>query len=178
MTRTGEPLFTGIRTYRHPTGLFGFRHPSDWERDDLTEDREGVIVAPVPEDPATYFGIWATPLDITVEADDLPELREGFDTGLAKLADVEVELAQEDAVGNIVRVERVLTFSEAGGVRKRKLWALYLDKWQVLVIYQGSSLEQYDYWLPMGNYCFNTFELPESLWFATDPELRPNPRRS
>lgn len=173
-TRSGLPLFTGITTYRDPLGRFSFRHPSDWLRADLEEDREGVHVRPEQDDLSTYFAIWISSCDTHVTAGDLPELRRGFDDGMARLPGLNVEFASEDTLNNIVRVERLLTFTESGrSRRKRKTWALYVDTFQILVAYQGSTVREYDYWLPMGNYCFQTFELPHELWFATDPELQP-----
>ena len=29
----------------------------------------------------------------------------------------------------------------------------------------------YEHWLPMGNYAYGTFQIPEALWFATDRDL-------
>ncbi len=170
--RSGLPLFTGITTYRDEQGRFSFRHPSDWIRDELADDREGVIIRPEADDPDTYFAVWVSPLETAVVADDLPELRSGFDDGLTALPDVTVESDRDDLYGNIVKVERLFTFTEGGATRKRRVWGMYVDTWQVLVSFQGSTVGEYDYWLPMGNYCYATFELPEALWFATDPELQ------
>jgi hypothetical protein len=173
MTRTGLPVFTGITTYQDQDGRFKFRHPSDWDRDELAEDRDGVIVRPEPDDDDTYFAVWIQALDIVVAADDLPELRDGLDAGMAQLPEAVVTPLREDTYGNIVKVERSVDFVEAGVTRRRKVWGLYADKWQLLVTYQGSTVDEYEYWLPMANYCYNTFELPEALWFATDPEVNP-----
>ena len=49
---------------------------------------------------------------------------------------------------------------------------MYADHWQYTVVYQGASVEEFAYWLPMGNYCFTAFQLPLALWFATDPAVR------
>ena len=38
-----------------------------------------------------------------------------------------------------------------------------------VVVFQGETPEEYHYWLPMGNYCFTSFQLPMALWYATDP---------
>ncbi len=170
--RSGLPMFTGITTYRDPLGRFSFRHPSDWIRDDLADDREGLIIRPEPDDQDTYFAVWVSPLEERVVADDLPDLRRGFDDGLQALPDAAVESSHEDLYGNIIKLDRLVTFTEAGATRKRRVWGMYVDTWQVLISFQGSVPGEYDYWLPMGNYCYATFELPEALWFATDPELQ------
>lgn len=41
-----------------------------------------------------------------------------------------------------------------------------------MLVWQGSTVDEYDYWLPMGNYSYATFEIPEALWFATDRDLK------
>lgn len=170
-TRTGRPRFTGIRSYDDPQGRFEFRHPSGWVRSTLDDDLDGIIVRPEPDDEATYFAVWVTRLDVSVVADDLPDLRAGFDDGLGRLADIAVEAGSENTYNNIVRLERTVTFTEDGATRKRRVWGLYADTWQYIVAFQGSTVEEFHYWLPMGNYCFTAFNLPQALWFATDPAL-------
>ncbi len=103
---------------------------------------------------------------------DLPVLVEGFDAGLGKLADVVIESSKDDTFNDIIRLERYLTFTDDGHTRRRRMWAMYAAQWQLLIVYQGSSVEEFDYWEAMANYCFSSFELPQELWFATDPELR------
>lgn len=170
--RSGLPSFTGVTTYRDPEGRFEFRHPSDWERAELADDRDGVIVRPEVDDPDTYFAVWISSLPEPVIAADLSELQRGFDDGLARLADARVESATETTYGEIVKLDRVLTFSDGGEKRKRRVWGMYVHAWQVLVIWQGSDEHEYDYWYPMANYCFSLFRLPDELWFLTDPEMQ------
>lgn len=173
--RVGRPRFTGVTTYVDPQGRFEFRHPSDWLRSELDNDLDGVIVRPEPDDEATYFAVAVTRLEVAVVADDLATLRDGLDDGLSQLADIEIEQTKEATYNNIVRLERTVTFTEDGHTRKRRLWSLYADHWQYLIAFQGSTVEEFHYWLPMGNYCFSAFNLPQALWYATDPELRGEP---
>lgn len=132
-----------------------------------------MIVGPdLVADPATYLAVWVSRLPSPVVQADLPVLSEGFDAGLAKLPELVVESSQDTNYNDIVRLERYLTFAEDGVTRKRRMWAMYAAQWQLLVVYQGKDVEEFDYWEAMANYCYATFELPEQLWFATDPELR------
>lgn len=174
----GLPAFTGITTYRDPQGRFEFRHPAGWIRSDLDDDLDGVFVRPEEEEENTYFAIWVSSLPEKVVAADLPELKAGFDDGLTRLTDLQVESESDRTYGNIVKLERVLTFSEDAGdapsekvTRKRRVWGMYVDTFQIVVVWQGSSVKEYDYWYPMGNYCFAMFKLPDELWFATDPDV-------
>ena len=167
--RTGRPQFTGVTTYTDSQGRYEFRHPSDWFRAELDGDGDGVMVGPEPGDEATHFAVAVTDLGLGVVADDLEVLRGGFDEGLSVLADLAVESARDDTYNDIIKLERTLTFSEEGMTRRRRVWSLYADHWQFTVVYQGASVEEFQYWLPMGNYCFTAFQLPLALWFATDP---------
>jgi hypothetical protein len=169
--RSERPQFTGVTTFTDAQGRYEFRHPSDWFRDDLDDDIDGVIIGPDRADEATHFAVAVTDLGLSVVAEDLEVLRQGFDDGLGALADLTVESSQDDTYNDIIKLERTLTFSEDGATRKRRVWSLYADHWQFTVIYQGSSVEEYHYWLPMGNYCFTAFQLPMALWFATDPVI-------
>jgi hypothetical protein len=175
--RTGRPRFTGVHTHHDPQGRFEFRHPWGWVASDLDDDLDGIIVRPEADDEATYFAIWLTALEVSVTADDLPDLKAGFDDGLARLQDVQIEESTDNVYNNIVKLDRTLTYTENGFTRKRRVWGLYADYWQYVVAFQGSTVEEYHYWLPMGNYCFTSFNLPQALWFATDPKVyqRPDP---
>ena len=147
--RTGRPRFTGVHTYDDPQGRFQFRYPWDWEESELDDDLDGVIVRPEVDEDATYVAIWAKALETSVVAEDLPELKSGFDQGLLQLPDAEILKAEENTYNNIVKVEREFTFTEDGHTRKRRAWALYADYWQFLVVFQGATVEEYEYWLPM-----------------------------
>jgi len=104
-------------------------------------------------------------------AEDLEDLKLGLDEGLSQLSECKVEAASGEPLGNLIKFERIFTFQEDGMIRKRRLWLLYVDKWQMVLTWQGATEEEYDYWLSMGNYFFFTFEIPQALWFATDRDL-------
>ena len=176
-TRTGRPRFTGVTTFTDPLGRYEFRHPSDWFRTSLDGDLDGVIVGPDRDDQATHFAVAVLDLGVGVTADDLPLLRAGFERGIAALPDVSVEAARDDTYNDIVKLERTLTFADQTSddqreVRKRRVWSMYADHWQFTVLFQGATVDEYAYWLPMGNYCFTAFQLPMALWYATDPAAR------
>ncbi len=172
--RSGRPQFVGLTTYSDAQGRFEFRHPAGWIRAEL-EELDGVIIRPEADEQSTYFAVGVTPLEFGVVADDLATLRSGFDDGLAQLADAEIVDSRDDTYNDIVKLERTFTFTEDGHTRKRRVWAMYADTWQYLIAYQGATVEEFDYWLPMGNYCFTAFTLPQALWFATDPSMRGGP---
>ena len=167
------PQFTGITGYQEPGGRFAFRYPWDWHAEGLGQGRDGVILTPDRTDPDTYVAAWISPLPAAVAAEDLPPLRDGFDEGLATLPDLHVLDSRDEALGNLVKLERTVTFSDGGATRKRLLWAIYAGSMQLLFVYQGGSPQAYAYWLPMGNYCCATLRLADEIWYASDPGLRP-----
>lgn len=173
MTRPERPRFYGVRTYQDPQGRFSFRFPMGWHEFELDDDRDGIMVSPEEDDPATFVAMWITKLDTHVVAEDADDLRSGADDGLASLPDCEILTSSEDLLGNLVKFERVYTFNDRGVTRKRRTWIMYVDTWQMVFTWQGSTPEEYHYWLPMGNYAFATFNIPEALWFATDRDLSP-----
>ncbi len=171
MSERDGPYFTSLHTYADPLGRFSIRVPGDWHEFELEDDREGVMVSPQDDQPTTYVGVWISKLTEHVVAEDLDVLREGVQQGLEQLDDLKVESSQDDTLSNLVKFERIYTFDDAGVTRKRRVWMMYVDTWAMVVVYQGETPEEYDYWLPMGNYCFSTFDLPHELWFATDRDL-------
>ena len=171
MGKQEAPRWYGIRTYIDPKGRFRFRYPTGWHEFQLADDRDGVMYSPHASDPETWFSVWITRLDEAVVAEDMPDLRAGVDAGLEQLADCQVESATERVLSNLVKFKRIYTFQDRGVVRKRKVWLLYVDQWLFVVTWQGETVEQYHYWLPMGNYSFMHLTLPPELWFATDRDL-------
>ncbi|WP_188195690.1 hypothetical protein [Nonomuraea sp. SYSU D8015] len=164
------PQFTGITRYRDPRGRFSFRYPWDWHTDRLDQDREGVMLRPDADDPDTYVAAWVSTLPADVTVGDLPELRDGFDAGLATLPERDVLEAREDTVGGAVQVERTATFREGEHIRQRCIRALYAGRIQLVFVYQGATRGAYAYWLAMGNYCWATLQLAEEIWYGADPE--------
>ncbi|MGP3920203.1 hypothetical protein [Nonomuraea sp. 10N515B] len=165
------PKFTGITRYRDPRGRFSFRYPWDWHTDCLDQDREGVMLRPDADDPDTYVAAWVSTLPADVTIGDLPELRDGFDAGLATLPERNILEAREDTVGGAVEMERTITFREGENIRQRCIRALYAGRTQLVFVYQGATRGAYAYWLPMGNYCWATLQLAEEIWYGADPEL-------
>jgi hypothetical protein len=130
-----------------------------------------VLFSPEAENPQTWFSVWVSRLDANVVAEDLEDLQLGVDEGLAQLADCKIELSSEEPLGNLIKFERIFTFREDDVIRKRRMWIMYVDTWQMVVTYQGATEEEYEYWLSMGNHSFHHFTIPEALWFATDRDL-------
>ena len=170
MAERQPPRFYGVRTYQDPYGRFIFRYPTGWHEFQL-EGREGVMYSPLATNPQTWFSVWVDELEQEAVAEDIDDLREAVDEGLRELEDVKVESGSEEALGNLLKFERIFTFAENGVTRKRKFWILYVAKWLIVATWQGETEEEYEYWLPMGNYAFNTFTLPPTMWFMTDRDL-------
>ena len=171
MIEREAPRFTGVANYDDPKGRFRFRFPTDWNQYELEDDREGRLFAPDPSDLQTYFAVWVSELEQAVVAEDMEDLKAGVAEGLAQLPSSHVESESETVMGNLIKFERVLTFTQDGAVRKRKSWILYVDRWTIVLTWQGSSVEEYEYWLAMANYSFATFNVADELWFATDRDL-------
>ena len=107
------------------------------------------MYSPHAENPQTWFSVWVVDLKEKIVAEDLPVLRQGVEQGLAKLDDVQIEESTDNALSNLVKFERIFTFRDGEARRKWKQWQLYVDHWLMVVTYQGESLEEYDYWLPI-----------------------------
>ena len=147
MTTQDTPKFTGTEMYRDPLGRFSVWHPSDWAEFEIKEGvpkargkktkarltaakkateeqplpvREGTGYAPNPDDPHTSFSVWVSPLPEKAEAEDLEELRQAVDEGLTALQDCAVEHTKDDALGNLLKFERVYEFTEDGQRRRRR----------------------------------------------------------
>ena len=48
---------------------------------------------------------------------------------------------------------------------------IYAHTWLFSLTWQGSSVEEYEYWYAMANQSFHTLEMPQELMFATDRDF-------
>ena len=168
------PLFRGVENVSDDKGLLSFRVPSDWSRAELDDDRNGMMFLPDIDDPDTHLSFWVSKLEQPIKQEDQADLRDGIAKGLESLPNCVVESESDDSYGNLIKFERIFTYGEDLR-RKRRSWYLYVDEWALVIAYQGATPEHYEYWLPMGNYAFATFNVPEWLWYATDRDLKFRP---
>lgn len=175
MSKRPGPRFVGVRTHIDPLGRYTFRYPTGWHQFELEDNRDGVMYSPIATNPQTYFAVWATKLEDKVVVEDFDDLLAGIAEGLNGLPGFKLEESGNDFFGDLLKFDRLFTFEDNGIQRKRHIWLLYVDIWQIVVTFQGETPAEYAYWLPMGNYCFNAFNLPAELWFATDRELNGMP---
>jgi len=171
--RPPQPKFTGVDTFSDVHGRYQFRYPTDWARYELDGHPEGVMFSPYAnqESPKTFISAYAVPLEFEVVAEDMDDLAPAVLEGLHQFEAVQIEHQADDAYGNLLKFDRTFTFREGDNVRKRHTWILYVGTWQIVFAYQGETVEDYDYWLPMGNTMFFHVTIPESFWFATDRDL-------
>jgi hypothetical protein len=123
------------------------------------------------ESPRTFISAYAIKLDFEVMAEDLEDLKAAVAEGLNQFKSTTIEQSTDDAMGNLLKFERLFTFVEDGVTRKRRTWILYVATHQIVFTYQGETVEDYEYWLPMGNTMFFHTKIPDSFWFATDRDL-------
>lgn len=164
------PKYTGIRTYRDPQGLFMFRYPSAWHLHDLADGRNGIMVSP-QQDPKTWFAAWSVQLQDAVTAEDMEILREGIEEGLWQFSNLDIESTSDDTFENLIRFQRTYTFELDGVTRKRRARMLYVYRWLIVMLAEGETVAEYDYWHLMLHDCFDSFDLAPELWFASKREL-------
>jgi hypothetical protein len=161
MTSTAEkrPAFEGLILEENRDWIYSFWYPKGWHRFQLSHERIGVLCSPSTQDPLTFFSVEVTPLEASIQADDLQVLIEGAQEGLRQLPDLDVELAQEFAAGGRIEIERICTFRDQEATRKRRIRLIYDRDKLYTVLSQGATEDEYTYWLPMLNYCHLTFQV-------------------
>ncbi len=144
----GNPRYTGMRRHIDPGG-FAFWYPSDWHRTDMVDGHQGVIYSPYPDGFDTSFSAEKQMLKFAVHQSDVPTLRDGFTAGLQALPGIEVESQDETITSTVIFFEARFTFLEGEARRKRWVRLVYWGKGQLSLIAQGSTPEEFEYWLPM-----------------------------
>lgn len=171
MTNRPAPKFTGVDTYADSKGRYTIRFATDWHKFDLDHGLEGVLFSPHPTNTNTYVAIWCQALDVQAEARDADDIAKAFDEGLGQLNQYTLLEGDNVVIGNLIKLERFYTFEENGIIRKRKVWAMYVGKWLMVLTYQGETVEEWDHWYAMANQSFFHFVIPPELWFAMDRDL-------
>jgi len=170
-TSRPTPKFVGVDTFRDHLGRFTVRYPSDWHLFDIDFGRDGKLFSPSASNTQTYVAVWIDKLDVTAHGDDAPALAKAFNQGLQQL-DACTIIEQDDVViGNLIKLERFYTYNDNGVTRKRKVWAMYVSHWLMVLTYQGETVEEWEHWYPMANQSYFHFVIPMELWFAADRDL-------
>lgn len=151
--KTGNPVYTGMYKHVDREGGYAFWYPTGWHRTDMVNGHHGVIYSPYADNYDTSFSAEKHKLKYPVHETDLPALREGFNAGLQALPGVEVEWQDETLTSTLKIFEAKYSFLEGEARRKRWIRLVYWGDGQLTLIAQGSSPEEYEYWLPM---FFNT----------------------
>jgi hypothetical protein len=173
--RPAVPSFTGLEIYRDLTYRYSLLYPMGWHQLELeTTGGTGVILAPVPDDPANSFSAEARDLGVEVTSEDLATLREGFWEGIESLPEVAVEAEDEFAIGDTISIEATITYRDGDATRKRRVRLLYKGSTQVRLIAQGNSPAEYEYWLPMFNQMMRTFQFADWWGEITGYEWLPS----
>ncbi len=149
----GKPAYTGMTFYPDTKNGFGIWIPSEWRRTDLKKKHNGALYSPYPDDNNTCILFEKHILKVKVTRDDIPVLREALHKALLDLPGVEVETTEENISDTINVFDARFTFIEDGQKRKRWLRNIYWAEGQLVVVAQGRTPEDFDYWLPM---FFNT----------------------
>jgi hypothetical protein len=157
--RPPKPHFTGVRKCIHPTGGFRFWVPMEWVQFPEEKGHEALVFAPNSDTIETSFIAEKHNLPIKVVPGDAKTLRAELHESLQKLPGIEIESQSESVEKNIMMVEARYTWMDNETRRKRWLRIIYSGKHELVMIAQGSTPEEFEYWLPMFYNIMNTCEL-------------------
>jgi hypothetical protein len=133
----------------HRDQYYSFYIPLDWHRFAWSDDRQGVIFGPDPNDPLTVFAVAIQDLGTPLSADDLDTLAEGFFDTIEQLPESQIEARDRKVTGKLLQLEAKYTYQEQGQTRKCWVRVLYHETRQVTLTAQGATPDRYDYWLPL-----------------------------
>jgi len=149
----GKPAYVGMKMYHDDKGGYGVWVPSDWTQLKLRRHHRGFMFSPYKDDINTSFLVEKRRLKVSVTREDMDVLREGFHQGIKELPGVEIESQEETLSESVNLFEARFTFLEGENRRKRWVRNIYWGDGQLIMIAQGRTVEDFEYWLPM---FFNT----------------------
>lgn len=145
----GSPAYKGVTLYPDKTGGYSVWLPSDWIKVDLKSNHHGMLFSPYKDDYNTCFLTEKHKLKIKITPEDIPVLRQAFFKAIEDLPGVQVEWTDESLSDTINIFEARFTFLEGENRRKRWLRNIYWGEGQLVLIAQGRTPEDFEYWLPM-----------------------------
>lgn len=154
------PVYTGMTLHPNEKGGFSVWLPSDWHKRELKPKHVGMLFSPYPDDINTCLLVEKKKLKVKVKREDADVLREGFQQGLMALPGIEIEWTDEKLTDTILIFEARYTFLEGEERRKRWTRSIYWGEGHLIMIAQGRTPEDFDYWLPM---FFNTITTTQIL---------------
>ena len=154
------PRYRGTYKNIDLEGGYAIWIPSDWRKIKMTNGHKGTIYTPLAEGYDTCISTEKVVLDYSITDDDIPILREGFNAGLASLPGIEIESQDEAITPTLKLFEARFTFLEGDIRRQRWLRVVYWGDGQLIMMAQGETPEEFEYWLPMFYNALMTVELP------------------
>jgi hypothetical protein len=149
----GKPAYVGMKLHHDDKGGYSVWLPSDWFEYKLRRHHRGMLFSPYKDDINTSFMVEKRRLKVKITPEDIDTLREGFQQGIKDLPGVEIESQNESLSDSINFFEARFTFLEGENRRKRWVRNIYWGDGQLILIAQGRTVEDFEYWLPM---FFNT----------------------
>lgn len=154
------PVYRGIKGYRDKEGGFVVWIPDNWVSTKLNPGHHGMLFSPYADDYNTSLLVEKHKLPYSVTEEDIPVLLAGFHEGMKALPGVEVEETSESLSSSINIFDARFSFLDGDVRRKRWVRNVYWGDGQLVIIAQGRTLEDFEYWLPM---FFNTMTTAEVL---------------
>jgi hypothetical protein len=145
----GKPAYVGVKLYHDDKGGYGVWVPSDWTQFKLRRHHRGFLFSPYKDDINTSILIEKRRLKFSITGEDIPVLREGFTQGIQQLPGVEIESQEENLTDSINFFDARFTFLEGEDRRKRWVRDIYWGDGQLVLIAQGRTVEDFEYWLGM-----------------------------
>jgi hypothetical protein len=143
------PFYTGMIQHIDKRGGYSLWMPTEWRKITLKKGHIGMLFSPYADDINTSLLSEKHKLKYKITVDDLPVLREGFEQGILALPGVEIE-SQDHSYSETVNVyDARFTFLEGDIRRKRWVRNIYWGEAQLVLIAQGKTPEDFEYWLPM-----------------------------
>lgn len=145
----GQPAYTGVTCHTDKKLGFTIWVPSDWTQIKLKRNHRGFLFSPYADDINTSILFEKHTLKVTVTQEDADILREEFHKDIRSLPGIEIESLEESLSKTVNVFDARFTFSEGENRRKRWVRNIYWGEGQLVIVAQGRTPEDFDYWLPM-----------------------------
>jgi len=158
-TRQGRPGFEGLVLQENAQWNYAFWYPKGWVCRDLGATRSGIACSPTAEDSDTYFSVRIQPLPSPTAGNSLALLRADYRANLGRLPGLHIEPEDPSTADDQGNPSWTYTYRGGRELRKARTSLAYDERALYIVTTQGATIDEYEYWLSMLNYCRRTFQI-------------------
>jgi hypothetical protein len=143
------PWYTGMYAHRDQENGYTLVVPTEWKQIPMKKGLHGMMFSPYENEINTCIMTQKHKMRFKVKTSDLILLRDSFEQGIKDLPGAVIEKFDTSYSDTVNIFDATYTFLDGDVRRKRWTRNIYWGEAQLVVVAQGRTPEDFEFWLPM-----------------------------